>query len=129
MPAYKIAVSDGRITTTPADSKIDFDTTPLLVHNQLTIGEGQSITLTSANLLATHNGIAESNLTFQVTNIENGGFILLAEPVEQFSGDISFKQQQVSSGKVVFSSQNSAVPAYQVSVTDGVSPQIRNLQT
>ena len=129
-PAYKVVVSDGRITTLPSDSQIDFDTTPLLVHNQLTIGEGQSVTFTGENLLATHNGVPESNLTFQVTNIQNGGFILLAEHSGLLTGDVSFKQQQVISGQVVFSSQNSAVPAYQVSVTDGrmaTNPQPSNI--
>ena len=129
-PAYKVAVSDGRITILPSDSQIDFDTTPLLVHNQLTIGEGQSVTFTSENLLATHNGRTESNLTFQVTNIQNGGFILLSDPVQQLNGNVSFQQQQVTNGQVTFVSQNSAVPAYQVSVTDGritTNPQPSNI--
>ena len=74
-PAYNITVrSDGIAWTGPISANVI-----LLVHNQLTIGEGQSITFTSENLLATHNGITESNLTFQVANIQNGGFILLAE--------------------------------------------------
>ncbi len=131
-PSYKVAVSDGRITTLPSDSQVDFDTTPLLVHNQLTIGEGQSVTFTSENLLANHNGVAESNLTFQVTNIQNGGFILLSDPVHQLklNGDVAFQQQQVTNGQVAFVSQNSAVPAYQVSVTDGritTNPQSSNI--
>ncbi len=129
-PAFKVAVSDGRITTLPSDSQIDFDTTPLLVHNQLTIGEGQSITFTSENLLATHNGAPESNLTFQVTNIQNGGFILLFDHEQQLNGDVSFQQQQVTNGQISFTSQNSAVPAYRVSVTDGrmsTNPQYSNI--
>ncbi len=125
-PAYNITVrSDGIAWTGPISANVI-----LLVHNQLTIGEGQSITFTSENLLATHNGAPESNLTFQVTNIQNGGFILLFDHEQQLNGDVSFQQQQVTNGQISFTSQNSAVPAYRVSVTDGrmsTNPQYSNI--
>ncbi len=118
-PAYKVSVSDGRIITAPANSDIDFDAAPLLVNNQLTIVQGENVTLTSANLLANHNGVAEPALIFQVTNVQNGGFILLSDPAQSVMSNASFLQQQVVAGQVVFLSQNSEAPAYQVSVTDG----------
>ena len=58
-PVYRVAVSDGRLTTTPSWSNIDFDSNPILVNNQLTIGEDETVTLTPENLSAIHNGIME----------------------------------------------------------------------
>ena len=118
-PAYQVSVSDGRITTEPASSHIDFDMMPLLIHNQLAIVQGENVTLTSANLLANHNGIAEPALIFRVTDVQNGGFMLLSDPAQSMMYNASFLQQHVMDGQVVFLSQNSEPPAYQVSVTDG----------
>ena len=118
-PVYRVSVSDGRITTAPASSQIDFDVMPLLVHNQLTIGQGQSVTLTSANLLATHNGVAEPTLTFQVTNIQNGAFLLPLQSTTALTGNVTFLQQDVGGNKVIFYQQGDATPSYQVGVTDG----------
>ena len=118
-PAYQVSVSDGRITTEPASSHIDFDMMPLLIHNQLTIGQGQTVTLTNTQLLATHNDSVEPGLTFVVTNVQNGGFLLLSDADAKLGNNASFLQQQVIDGQVAFSAQGSSAPAYQVSVTDG----------
>ena len=118
-PAYRVSVSDGRITTAPASSQIDFDVMPLLVHNQLMIGQGQSVTLTNANLLATHNGTFEPTLIFQVMNIQNGAFLLPLQPTTALTGNVTFLQQDVSENRVIFSQQGEAAPSYQVGVTDG----------
>ncbi len=118
-PGYQVTVSDGRIITLPAAAMIDFDVLPVLIHNQLTVGEGQRVTLTSANVLALHNGTADPALIFLATNVQNGAFALLPESHENFRSDITFSQQQVTTGQVVFFSQNSQAPAYQMAVTDG----------
>ena len=73
-PGYRVAVSNDTLSSPAQSAVIDFDVMPLLVHNQLTIGQGQNVTLTSANLFATHNGMAEPTLIFQVINIQNGAF-------------------------------------------------------
>ena len=118
-PVYQVVVSDGRVTTSPADAIIDFDTWPVLMNNQLTVGEGQNITLSNNNLLAFHNNIFEPTLEFQITNIQNGGFILLSDLTQKFFNNVSFVQQQITNRQVVFFSQNASQPSYQVAVTDG----------
>ncbi len=117
-PVYRVAVSDGRLTTTPVWSLIDFDQRPVLVNNKLTIGEDETLTLTADNLSAIHNGSTEPGLIFIISNVNNGGFIVSG--VNQlFTGDLNFSQQQVLDQGVRFSQQGSGKPAYQVSVTDG----------
>ena len=118
-PSYRVAVSNGTLTTPAQPAFIDFDVLPILIHNQLTIGEGQSLTLISANLLALHNGTADPALTFLAMNVENGAFALLPEFSKNLLGDINFSQQQIINGQVVFFSKNSQSPAYQMTVTDG----------
>ena len=131
-PAYRVVVSDGRLTTTPAWSLIDFDLPPVLINNQLTIGQYQTITFTTENLLATHNSTAEPSLIFMISNIMNGGFIvskkipLNPSPVPEWgfakgevAGNLTFLQQQVLDQEIHFLQQGSGKPAYQVSVTDG----------
>ncbi len=104
--SYNMTVrSAGIAWTGPIAANITFFYGVVLETNQLTINQGQSVILTSTNLKASNQGKGEN-------------------------GDVSFKQQQVISGQVVFSSQNSAVPAYQVSVTDGrmaTNPQPSNI--
>ena len=53
-PTYAISVTDGRISTSPQFAAIDFDPLPILVNNQLKIGQGQTVTLTTDNFLVTH---------------------------------------------------------------------------
>ncbi len=117
-PAYRVVVSDGRLTTTPAWSLIDFDLPPVLVNNQLTIGQDQTITFITENLLATHNSTAEPDLVFIISNVNNGGFIVSGVN-QPLTGDLTFSQQQVLDQGIRFSQQGSGKPAYQVSVTDG----------
>ncbi len=117
-PTYRVAVSDGRITTTPSWSSIDFDLNPILINNQLTIGEGATVILTPKNLLATHQGVADPGLIFMISNIQSGGF-LISSVDETLTGDVSFIQQQITTQQVRFYQQGSGKPGYQVSVTDG----------
>ena len=117
-PVYRVAVSDGRLTTTPSWSSIDFDSNPILVNNQLTIGEDETVTLTSGNLSAVHNSIVEPNLIFVISNVINGGFIVADTPTI-LTGNLTFLQQQILDQQIRFSQQGSGKPGYQVSVTDG----------
>ena len=57
-----ISVTDGRISTSPQFAIIDFDPLPILVNNQLKISQGQTVTLTTDNLLATHVGVADPTI-------------------------------------------------------------------
>ena len=117
-PAYQVAVSDGRLTTSPSWSEIDFDLRPVIVHNQLSIAQDQTLILTSDNLLATHNGTAKPDLIFIISNITNGEFII-ANTQPMLTGNLTFLQQQVVNQDIRFFQQGNGKPAYQVSVTDG----------
>ncbi len=119
-PTYAISVTDGRISTPSQFAVIDFDPLPILVNNQLKIGEGQTVTLTTDNLLATHAGIADRQLTFIITNISNGRFIVPGEDVQSPTLlDTTFQQQQILDQAVLFYQQGTDAPAYAVSVSDG----------
>ena len=74
-PGYRVAVSNGTLTTSAQPAVIDFDAQPILVRNALTIRPGQTVTLTISNLYATtYNGIADPNLMFIITDVQNGFF-------------------------------------------------------
>ncbi len=115
-PAYNVSVTDGRTYSLPQAAHIDFDSNPILVNNQLTIKEDEAVTLTSSNLLAFHRDMVEPNLTFIVSNVMNGRFII-ANISE--TGNLTFLQQQILDQQVGFSQQGSEKPGYAVSVTDG----------
>ena len=117
-PAYQVTVSDGRLTTAPAGCLIDFDVPPILVNNQLSIGQDQTIVVTTDNLLSTQNGTARPDLVFIISNITNGGF-LISSVKEQSASNLSFVQQQIINQAVRFYQQGTGTPGYQVSVTDG----------
>ena len=130
-PAYAISVTDGRISTPPQFAVIDFDPLPILVNNQLKIGQGQTVTLTTDNLLATHVGIADPQLTFIITNISNGRFIVPGRgysisPVSRHDFSTTANHGQ----SVLFYQQGTDAPAYKVSVSDGrisTPPQSANI--
>ena len=126
-PKYAISVTDGRISTSPQFAIIDFDPLPILVNNQLKISQGQTVTLTTDNLLATHAGLADPQLTLIITNISNGRFIVPEKDWQSVLPlDTSFQQQQIMDQSVLFYQQGTDAPAYVVSVSDGrisTSPQ------
>jgi len=87
---------------------------PQLTINTLTISEGGTVTLTSSNLSATDVDNDDTNLTFTVSNINNGKFEV--DGVEE----TSFTQQQITNGKVKFIHDGGETPpSYDISVSDG----------
>ena len=123
-PGYRVAVSNGTLTTSAQPAVIDFDAEPILVRNALTIRPGQTISLTIGNLYATtYNGIADPNLLFIITDVQNGFFRITNSSDNQIASreNIIFSQQQVMNRTILFSQQGSElnVPTYCVSVSDG----------
>ncbi len=113
-PTYCVAVTDGRASTTPQLAFIDFDAAPVLLKNQLTIGQGQTVNLTSGNLLASHAGTEDSDLNFIIGTVEYGNFLVDQQPV------LLFSQRAINNNQVSFSHDNSLNPPnYTVSVSDG----------
>ena len=116
-PVYQVSVSDGRVSTQPQSANIDFDTRPVLQNNQLLINQGQTVTLTTNNLLASHPGTGDSDLHFLISTVKQGHFAWINSPDQAIE---TFTQQDISTAQVQFLHDNSQTPpAYQVSATDG----------
>ena len=116
-PAYLVSVSDGRVSTQPQAASIDFDIKPVLKNNQLTINQGQTVTLTTNNLLASHPGTADNDLSFVISAVKQGHFAFINVPDQVIQ---TFTQQDITDAQVQFLHDNSSTPpAYQVSATDG----------
>ena len=116
-PSYQVSVTDGALATAPAAATVFFSNdndAPVLGNNQLTIGEGQTVTLTAADLSATDSDDLDADLRFDVGSVVGGQFELSGTPTT------TFLQSDVTAGNVTFVHDGSeAVPSYQVSVTDG----------
>jgi hypothetical protein len=98
---------------------IDFQQSFVLVNNQLSINQGQTIILTTTNLLASdlYNSSNDPNLIFIVSNIQHGYFAFLSRPTIAIT---SFSQAQLQSGNVHFVTDNSLfAPSFDVSVVNG----------
>ena len=116
-PAYLVSVSDGRVNTQPQAASIDFDVKPVLKNNQLTINQGQTVLLTTSNLLASHPGTADKDLSFIIGTVQQGHFAFINVPDQAIQ---TFTQQDITDTQVQFLHDNSSnPPAYQVSATDG----------
>ena len=116
-PVYQVSVSDGRVSTQPQSANIDFDTKPVLQNNQLLINQGQTVTLTTNNLLASHPGTGDSDLHFLISTVKQGHFAWINSPDQAIE---TFTQQDITTAQVQFLHDNSQTPpAYQVSATDG----------
>ena len=90
---------------------------PVLGNNTLTIAQGGSLILSSANLSASDVDTPVASLTFTVSNLSNGRFELVASPGVPVS---SFTQAAIGAGQVRFVQNGSAsAPSYDVAVSDG----------
>lgn len=116
-PGYFVTVSDGGITTAPQAPIVDFDLIPLLVNNSLSINQGQTTLLTSANFAATDPYDIAANLVFTESNVEHGHFEEVTNPGTVI---LSFTQGQVQSGDIQFVPDGSTnAPSLSIAVTDG----------
>lgn len=120
-PSYDITLSDGTDTTNSRTIKIKEFTKrndiPVLVKNTLTIIEGGILSLTSENLQATDEETEAFNLTFNVSEVSFGKFVLITRPTEAVT---SFTQSDIIQGQVRFvhdGSQNK--PSFSIVVNDG----------
>ncbi|WP_204140652.1 cadherin-like domain-containing protein [Halomicronema sp. CCY15110] len=128
-PTFTVEVKDpGGLTDKAAGNIADFtavndapvlDGTPLTVDpvdalTPITVDEGGQVAITSANLGATDEESGAANLTFALTNIEGGNFIVSGV------ASTSFTLAQVNAGGVFFQHDGTEIaPVYTVTVTDG----------
>ncbi|MEM8499380.1 MAG: LamG-like jellyroll fold domain-containing protein [Pseudomonadota bacterium] len=97
---------------------------PVLSNNNLTVIEGNTVTLSAAQLSASDVDSDDSTLIFTVSGVSGGQFELASSPQVLIT---SFTQAQITAGQVVFVHDGGeAGPAYSVTVSDGsanVGPQ------
>ena len=120
-PSYDVVVNDGTDSTVPASANITFTSVndlPVLTTNSLTINEHQTISITNANLAATDAESNDADLTFIISNMNNGQFELVSNPGVPIT---NFTQAQVTANQVRFVHDgNENAPSYDVVVNDGV---------
>ena len=86
----RVEVDDSAVGLTPDDSAIhtlgitDANDAPVLLTNQLVISEGQTVVLSSANLIATDVDDPDPSLIFQVSNLSGGRFALVSVRERRF---------------------------------------------
>jgi hypothetical protein len=87
---------------------------PALVTNALSLNEGETKTLTAGHLSATDTDSDESALTFKVSSVTGGQFLVGGAPATTFT------QAQIAAGQVAFVHDGSEVaPSFAVEVSDG----------
>lgn len=120
--SYVVAVtttdsSDQSFTETFTIAVVDINETPGITSNNLTISEGGTVTLTSANLLAEDPESTAGSLILTVTNL-SGGYFSHADT----GLTTEFSQSDVSLGRIRFIHDGSEdAPSYTITVSDGFS--------
>ncbi len=110
---------EGALTSAQTAAVTNVNDVPVLGNNTITILEGGTIVLSSANLSATDIDNTPSGLTFTVSSITAGHFALASVPQSAIT---SFTQAQVTAGQVLFMHDGSeTAPTYSVSVSDGTA--------
>ena len=91
---------------------------PVIGNNWMTLGPGDTVTITTAMLEATDVDHAAGGLQFTISGVSGGQFELISAPG---IGITEFTQAQVAAGEVVFVDDGDDVaPAYSVAVGDTV---------
>ena len=91
---------------------------PTLTANQLTIAEGETVTINGSNLAANDPDGPNTALTFEISSITHGQFERISAPGTPIT---TFTQAEIAAGSIRFTHDGSTIaPAYHVSVTDGI---------
>ncbi|HXH55182.1 MAG TPA: cadherin-like domain-containing protein [Gammaproteobacteria bacterium] len=117
-PSYLVSVQNKCSQTQATAADINFNSAPVLTNNQLTITNGQPRILTSIELSANDRETPLVELGFTISGIQYGYFDTITLPGTPIT---VFPQQMVFNGVIRFVPENNIhVPAYNVSVSDGV---------
>ena len=109
-----ISDNDATVTSNLNLMGIAVNDAPVLVNNRLTIGQAQTVVLTTSHLSASDDSASANALQFTVSNVQRGQFRLNGVTTTSFS------QQDISQGKVSFVHDGTVTaPSYSVSVSDG----------
>ena len=114
------------MTSTPTPSSAF----PVLLTNQLTLSNGQTVILSSNNLQASELGFNNSQLIFSVGNVQNGYFSTVPMGNGVKKNLTSFSQGQINSGAIEFVHNGAfQAPGYLVLVSDGMQSTLPSLAT
>ena len=106
-------------TITPTPTPIS--AFPVLLNNQLSLSNGQTVILSANNLKASEMGFNNSQLIFSVGNVQNGYFSTTPSGNAAKKNLTTFMQSQIQNGAVEFvHAGNNQAPSYSVIVRDGV---------
>ena len=109
-----ISDNDATVTSNLNLMGIAVNDAPVLVNNRLTIGQAQTVVLTTSHLSASDDSASANALQFTVSNVQRGQFRLNGVTTT------SFTQQDISQGKVSFVHDGTVTaPSYSVRVSDG----------
>jgi hypothetical protein len=117
-PAYTLSVSDGIASTSQAATVFftNLNDPPKFLNNNLTVGEGQTVTLTTSNLDATDIDDADGGLSFTITGLDPNVGVFLVNGTE----NTTFTRTQIVNGLVQYQHKGSnTAPSYTVELTDG----------
>ncbi|TVO53274.1 cadherin-like domain-containing protein [Denitromonas halophila] len=116
---FSFAVDDG-IVATPNTATLVVDAVndmPDISVNQLTLNEGDTITLGSGELAGSDADNADSAVRYTVSGLSNGYFALASAPTTPVT---QFTQADVAGGQVRFvHNGGEAAPTYTLTLTDG----------
>ena len=120
-PSYQLTVSDGSLSNGPSTVTIGTFTgvndAPAIATNTLSITEGATVVLSSANINTTDPDNIAAQLTYTASSITGGQFELVAAPGTAIT---TFTQAQINAGAVQFVHNGSeAAPSYTLTVSDG----------
>jgi VCBS repeat-containing protein len=117
-PSYLVTASNGSSTSNirPVVAVMsNVNDAPVLVAASLTVAEGQTVAISSANFNVTDSD--NVTFTYTVSGVSNGRFQLSSNPGQAIS---SFSTAQLNAGLVQFvHNGGEAAPAYSVQVSDG----------
>jgi hypothetical protein len=116
-PSYSVSVQDScGLSSGIQSASIAYNLSPVIGHNQLTIGEGARLILNNSLLSATDPENMDNNLQFTVSYVQHCKFSTTLLPnlaINQFS------QQNISNGKIQLIHDGScSAPSYSIIVND-----------
>ncbi|MFH7242490.1 MAG: cadherin-like domain-containing protein [Spirulina sp.] len=122
VPNYTVTVKDPQDLTgtgTPTVTFTDVNDPPAITRNTLTITEGQTVVLGSANLQYSDEESSPAQVTYTVTGVTAGQFERVATPGTAIT---SFTQAEVNAGAIQFVHNGTETPpTYTLTLTDGGS--------
>ncbi|TKB11846.1 cadherin-like domain-containing protein [Desulforhopalus sp. IMCC35007] len=118
-PEYTVTVSDPDLANASSDATTDINLVndaPVMGNNILTVSEGSTVTLSSANLSATDIDNIDGTLTFNVSGVTGGYFQRTAAVGTAIT---NFTQSEIIGGEIQFvDNGDETKPAYSVTVSD-----------